>query len=154
MFIQPFRHRPQKTSKLRVTGLCEGNSPVTGEFPSQSASNAENVFIWWRYHVSGYITQLQPCLQTNYGSTFSLLSRVAQVLSQPIRKDIAYRLTPYTRNLIYHMEKWPIPYNTYKLKPNIPNDICSNRPTYTVWCTPHLIYCTIKLDANYWWGFL
>ena len=22
-----------KTSKLRVTGLCEGNSPVTGEFP-------------------------------------------------------------------------------------------------------------------------
>ena len=23
----------RKTSKLRVTGLCEGNSPVTGEFP-------------------------------------------------------------------------------------------------------------------------
>ena len=31
-----------KTSKLRVTGLCEGNSPVTGEFPAQRASNAEN----------------------------------------------------------------------------------------------------------------
>ena len=30
-----------KTSKLRVTGLCEGNSPVTGEFPTQKASNAE-----------------------------------------------------------------------------------------------------------------
>ena len=30
-----------KTSKLRVTGLCEGNSPVTDEFPSQRASNAE-----------------------------------------------------------------------------------------------------------------
>ena len=26
---------------LRVTGLCEGNSPVTGEFPAQRASNAE-----------------------------------------------------------------------------------------------------------------
>ena len=25
-----FRHRWKKTSKLRVTGLCEGNSPVTG----------------------------------------------------------------------------------------------------------------------------
>ena len=31
----------KKTSKLRVTGLCEGNSPVTGEFPAQRASNAD-----------------------------------------------------------------------------------------------------------------
>ena len=45
-----FRRRSEKSSKLRVTGLCEGNSPVTGEFSSQSASNAENVFIWWRHH--------------------------------------------------------------------------------------------------------
>ena len=30
-----FRRRSTKTSKLRVTGLCEGNSPVTGEFPAQ-----------------------------------------------------------------------------------------------------------------------
>ena len=37
-------------SKLRVTGLCEGNSPGTGEFPAQMASNAENVSIWWRHH--------------------------------------------------------------------------------------------------------
>ena len=29
-----------KTSKLRVTGLCEGNSPVT----------SKNVSIWWRHH--------------------------------------------------------------------------------------------------------
>ena len=35
----------KKTSKLRVTGLCAGNSPVTGEFPAQMASNAENVSI-------------------------------------------------------------------------------------------------------------
>ena len=28
-----------------------GNSPVTGEFPSQMASNAENVSIWWRHDV-------------------------------------------------------------------------------------------------------
>ena len=27
------RRRSKKTSKLRVTGLCAGNSPVTGEFP-------------------------------------------------------------------------------------------------------------------------
>ena len=34
----------QTTSKLHFTGLCAGNSPVTGEFPAQMASNAENVF--------------------------------------------------------------------------------------------------------------
>ena len=39
-----------KTLKLGVIGLCEGNSPVTGEFPAQKASNAENVSIWWRHH--------------------------------------------------------------------------------------------------------
>ena len=45
-----FRRRSKKTSKLRVTGLCEGNSPVPGEFPSQRSSNTENVCIWWRHH--------------------------------------------------------------------------------------------------------
>ena len=32
----------KKTSKLRVTGLCAGKSPGTGEFPAQMVSNAEN----------------------------------------------------------------------------------------------------------------
>ena len=27
------------------------NSPVTGEFPAQMASYAENISIWWRHHV-------------------------------------------------------------------------------------------------------
>ena len=36
-----FKHRLKKTSKLRVTGLCAGNSPVTSEFPAQMASHAE-----------------------------------------------------------------------------------------------------------------
>ena len=40
-----FSRRSKQTSKLRVTGLCAGNSPGTGEFPAQMASNAENVSI-------------------------------------------------------------------------------------------------------------
>ena len=36
-----FRRRSKKTSKIRVTGLYAGNSPGTGEFPAQMASNAE-----------------------------------------------------------------------------------------------------------------
>ena len=45
-----FGRRSKKTSKLRITGLCVRNSPVTGEFPAQMARNAENVSIWWRHH--------------------------------------------------------------------------------------------------------
>ena len=48
-----FGRRSTKTSKLRVTGLSAGNSPGTGEFPAQMASNAENVSIWWRHHDRG-----------------------------------------------------------------------------------------------------
>ena len=33
LFNRLFRRRSKQTSKLHVTGLCEGNSPVTGEFP-------------------------------------------------------------------------------------------------------------------------
>ena len=51
LFTQPFIHAQIKEkSKLRVAGLCVGNSPVTDEFPAQRASNAENVSIWWRRH--------------------------------------------------------------------------------------------------------
>ena len=42
-----FRCWSKKTSKLRVTGLCEGNPPVTG---AEGASNAENISIWWSHH--------------------------------------------------------------------------------------------------------
>ena len=52
----------KKTSKLRVTGLCAGNPPVTGEFPTQRTSNAENVSIWWRHHDLGSFVQ---CVDTD-----------------------------------------------------------------------------------------
>ena len=48
--VAQFFIQAQKTSKFRTTGLCEGHSPVTGEFPAQRASNAENISIWWRHH--------------------------------------------------------------------------------------------------------
>ena len=44
------RHRSKQTSKLCITDLCEGNSPVTSEFSAQMASNTENVSIWWHHH--------------------------------------------------------------------------------------------------------
>ena len=39
--------RHQSSASLAI---CVGNSPGTGEFPAQIASNAENVSIWWRHH--------------------------------------------------------------------------------------------------------
>ena len=57
-----FRRRSNKTSKLRVTGLCEGNPPVTGGFPSQrpvtrkivpfgdvDMRRHEQPWCWWRH---------------------------------------------------------------------------------------------------------
>ena len=55
-----FWHRSKKTSKLCIAGLCEGNSPVTCEFPTQRACNVENVSIWWCHHVD--ITWSIPAL--------------------------------------------------------------------------------------------
>ena len=72
--------RSKKTSKLRATGLCLGNSPGADEFLAQMASNAENVSIWWRHHDiddymillvkweegNVYITQLWSILATSF----------------------------------------------------------------------------------------
>ena len=55
-----FRRRSKKTLKFYVTGLCEGNPPVTSGFPSQMASNAENVFVWWRHHIVQYLFSSSP----------------------------------------------------------------------------------------------
>ena len=71
-----FRRRSKKTSKLRVTGLCVGNSPGTGEFPAQMASYAENVSIWWRHHAKGLlIGHAFPChnvvMRNNYSASLT-----------------------------------------------------------------------------------
>ena len=63
-----FRCRSKKTWKLCVTGLCAGNSPGTGEFPTQMASNAENVSIWWRHHDDNTCTHWLHNSMTDYNT--------------------------------------------------------------------------------------
>ena len=59
LFAQPFvqgAHQRKYQSSV-LPDLFEENPPITGGFPSQRASNAENVSIWWRHHAiiaSGY----------------------------------------------------------------------------------------------------
>ena len=50
LLIRSFGRRSRKTPKLRVTGRCDGNSPVADEFLTQRTSNAVNVSIWWPHH--------------------------------------------------------------------------------------------------------
>ena len=64
-----FRRKSKKTSKLRVTGLCAGNSPGTGEFPAQMTSYAENVSIWWRHHAMTLYAVLPYCISAKSGSS-------------------------------------------------------------------------------------
>ena len=73
MFAQPFVQAQIKESiKAPVTGLCEGYSPVTGEFSAQMASNAENISIWWRHHDSD-LTDKQECRQAEQFELYILL---------------------------------------------------------------------------------
>ena len=81
-----FRRRSKKTSKLRVTGLCTGNSPGTGEFPAQMASNAENVSIWWRHHV------VNPPLQLGYGWVLHPISPHIRIFEPCRLKSSAHQL--------------------------------------------------------------
>ena len=91
-----FGRRSKKTSKLRVTGLCEGNSPGTGEFPAQRTSNAENVSIWWRY---------VPTIHILVGCWYVLDMGYLEVT---LTSKIAYLFFDgynYPRNLYVHLQK-------------------------------------------------
>ena len=49
--VHPGADQRNHQSSASLAFLCAGISPVTGEFPAQTASNAENVSIWWRHHL-------------------------------------------------------------------------------------------------------
>ena len=85
-----FRRRSKETSKLRVTGLCAGNSPGTCEFPAQMASYAENVSIWWCHHVSDYMITVQNAyinIQCNAGITRSIFSKILTIDTPQLTRE-------------------------------------------------------------------
>ena len=98
-----FRHRSKKTSKLRVTGLCAGNSPRTGEVPAQMASNAENVSIWWRHHVLRLCmsVETQPLLRYYFYYFISLYLISMYFISNIVLMNIILNVS-YIYIYIYH----------------------------------------------------
>ena len=71
-----FRRRSKKTSKLRVTDLCEGNSPMTGEFPHKGPVTRkmfpfDDVIMWWFTLIPFDSWFLLPALTLNYALSCS-----------------------------------------------------------------------------------
>ena len=109
-----FRCRSEKTSKHRGNGLCEGNSPMAGEFPAQRASNAENVSIWWRHYVLIILQILlfeQEC--TQHVVAFESRPRLGEVIVH------STQLSNWEKQLYgamkYVTQKWPWSWNLLRL---------------------------------------
>ena len=100
-----FRRRSRKTSKLRFTGLCAGNSPLTGEFPAQMASNAEVVSIWWCHRVNHQnhqsILQKKIPKQSAYTNSETPLQKTATIRCT---KSVVFRCynSPRIPNILWH----------------------------------------------------
>ena len=94
-----FRRKSKKTSKLRVTGLCAGNSPGTGEFPAQMASYAENVSIWWRHHAS--IPLWSHC---SGGTKFQLEDVLSQVFGPISSRLVTSKYIAIVAKIIYSVK--------------------------------------------------
>ena len=102
-----FRRRSKKTSKLRVTGLCAGYSPVTGELPAQMASNAEFVFLWWCHHsIKRSIRKYQIAAVTGYICP-SLFHHLSQWLTESPKYYFVYKKNEYNCFFFKHY-----PHNT------------------------------------------
>ena len=66
-----------------VTGLCEGNSPVTVELSTQRTSDAKNVSNWWRHH--GY-TGNNSALPAYIHGAILVIRSVVNALTARIKK--------------------------------------------------------------------
>ena len=110
-----FRCRSKKTSKLRVTGLYEGNSPVTGEFPAQMASNAENVSIWWRHHDWQYWHHQQRWqLQIQSTNLPSLLEKILGVNSSTSNNTVSGKIN-FCHQVSLHIHVVSSCFNAYNI---------------------------------------
>ena len=120
-----FRRRSKKTSKLRVPGLCARNSPLTGEFPVQMASNAKNVSIWWRHH------DIWPCWSVILGCSHKKVALLSwKVVKWP---NIALNMNRYGLNTCEILLRNEI----YEINDNLLNDIFWRDRTHSLLTSHH-----------------
>ena len=70
------------------TGLCEGNPPMTGGFPSQRASIMKNVSIWWRHHVVSMALAYDKKTRFTETGWWKWLEDKEQVMNKPHLYDM------------------------------------------------------------------
>ena len=97
-----FRFRSKKTPKLRVTGLCAENSPGTCEFSAEMASYAENVFIWWRHHVTAVAPFWLTWANFNHGWIITYPVKCGMKLVIHSQTSTAAPFGEWVSNLIIH----------------------------------------------------
>ena len=128
-----------QTKKLRVVGLCEGNSPVTGGFHSQRDSKAENVSIWRRRH--GDIWP-QPNIIENDVSKLLNLVGCLEVHDLEVRKQ-RYRMTTHVEWITPH----PIRLSPCAF-PNYHNDVIKMSATASQITSLTSVYATVYSGAD------
>ena len=84
LFTQTFiQAKTKEMSKLRVTGLCEGKWPVTGEFAAQRTSNAQ-MFLFDHALIALILSVKQNCRANSdifeeMGNIIGLIYRVLYI---------------------------------------------------------------------------
>ena len=99
-----FMRRSRKTSKLRVTGLCEANSLVTGKSPAQMADNAktdsfDDVIMLLLLFMHGCVRH-----ENSYSLYLVKLPEYFDIASQPNYK-IEFRFK-HDQWMGYHISDW------------------------------------------------
>ena len=84
-----FRYWSKITSKLRDAGLCAGNSPVTGDFPTQMAIPPENACIWWRHNSTPKTRSISYSDRHNVFPASHILAH--NEMTRLVRRDILFR---------------------------------------------------------------
>ena len=139
-----FRRRSKKTSKLRVTGLCAGNSPVTGEFPTQMASNAEKFpfddFVMPRQHTCRVMwKKFAAITQLEFGGDQNQIFTVFEIrrcwyhlaeLRNPHTCDyLAHLLGPVSLTIFHH--------NSHSTENSFSCNSIAGDHIATIFCTCH-----------------
>ena len=104
LFKSLFKLTSKNTSKPALLSLCEGNPPVTGGFPSQRVSNAENVSIWWRHHNKNPCRVFFPLHYQYTTSTGSIRSLMKSLKPRVMDDDVikwkhSQRYWPFVRGI-------------------------------------------------------
>ena len=132
------RCKSKTTSKLSVTGLCEGNSLVTGEFPAQRVSDTENVSIWWRHHDN--INELRLAACTHHKSKLNTMfrRRCVHMVYFPVHKFI------YTK-FVFNVKQYSY-INSSRHRDNVTT--CASLKNYIVLCVTIHFWTNLALPQN------